>query len=123
MGKKNSILHPLESQYIERTNYWLNESVDNNQKKFINKLNILLKKYKPIITSWNEDFSNSFDFVDNLYKIENLPHIEDESEGHCKDKHLGIIGNYEVFKYFLKRLNVDANDYNFKFVKYKKTAI
>ena len=66
-----------------------------------------MKKYKPIITSWNEDFSNSFDFVDNLYKIENLPHIEDESEGHCKDKHLGIIGNYEVFKYFLKRLNVD----------------
>jgi len=123
LGKKNKLLHPLETQYIERTNYWLDKTIDNNQKKFINKLNLLLKQYKPIITSWNEDFSNSFDFVYHLYKVETLSHMEDESDGHCKDKHLGISGNYELFKYFLKRLDVDIKNYNFKFIKYKKQKI
>ena len=121
LGKKNSRI--LETQYIERTNYWLNKSKDNNQKKFINKLNILLKKYKPIITSWSEDFSNEFDFVNHLHDVENLSHMEDESEGQCKDKHLGISGNYELFKYFAKELDIDIADYNFKFNKYNKQLI
>ncbi len=121
LGKKNSRI--LETQYIERTNYWLNKSKDNNQKKFINKLNILLKKYKPIITTWSEDFSNAFDFVNHLYDVENLSHMEDESEGQCKDKHLGISGNYELFKYFAKELDIDIEDYNFKFNKYNKQLI
>ena len=121
LGKKNSRI--LETQYIERTNYWLNKSKDNNQKKFINKLNILLKKYKPIITSWSEDFSNAFDFVNHLHDVKNLSHMEDESEGQCKDKHLGISGNYELFKYFAKELDIDIEDYNFKFNKYNKQLI
>jgi hypothetical protein len=118
LGRKNKMLHPLESQYIARIEYW---KTDNNQKKFISKLNTFLKEYNPIISSWNEDFTFSFNFV--KYLNLNLTTIYDESFGDCNDRHLGVNGNYELFKYFAKELKLNIKDYIFDVKPYKKQII
>lgn len=110
----------LQEQYIKRHEYWVR--TNNNQKKFIKKLEPWLSQYNPIITSWNEDFSSLFEFTSHLSWPE-LTHIKHESNGECNDKHLGISGNYELFKYFMNKLKIDTEGYDYEIKSYKQELL
>jgi hypothetical protein len=110
----------LQEQYIKRYEYWIR--TNNNQKKFIKKLESLLSQYNPIITSWNEDFSSVFKFTYHLSWPE-LTHIKHESNGECNDNHLGILGNYELFKYFMNKLKINTKGYDYDIKSYKQELL
>lgn len=105
----------IESQYIERNELWIDDSLESEEQKFLNILPILLKKYNPVLTTWCEQtalHTNSIDMIDTEIP-ELYTSMDDETNGICKDGHLGVFGNYELFKFISKKLSIDYTDYIF----------
>lgn len=118
------ILNFIENQFVEKYNWWSDEKIDKDEIKLINKIPILYKQWNPIMVTWTSDFSNfvtSVELIDFAnYKLTN---IFEESEEFIRDNHLGAIGNFELFKYFAKKLDLDISDYSFIPKVFKKTIL
>lgn len=114
----------FKKQYTERYEYWMDDSINNDERKFLNMFPNLLKKYEPIVVTWRPELAQKVDSIE-LIRIDelNLTSIEEETNGVYKDRHLGVRGNYELFKFFSNKLNVDISSYNFTFKKFNQVLI
>ncbi len=102
----------FKQQYIEKFEYWMDDTINNDEKKFLNMFPSFFKKYKPIVVTWRGELAEKVESIE-LIDFENykLTTITEESDGAYKDGHLGINGNYELFKYFSKKLKIDISNY------------
>jgi len=107
------IISFIENQYLERSKRWEDTSILKEEKKFITFLKTLLEKWNPIFFTWTPTL--------NIESVELIPFppfdfsIYKESSGYCDDWHLGVEGNYKLFKVFAEILNIDIPQYSFSF--------
>ena len=102
---------------------WEDTKLENNQKKFISILPSFLNQWNPIITSWFKPTSDMVECIEYIPLDSQFTSISDESGGVCEDGHLGIFGNYELFKFFSKKLNLDISKYHFEINKFSNPII
>jgi hypothetical protein len=108
------IIKLFNEQYIERYDMWNDTSKSFPQKLFIDFLFVFLSKWKPVFSSWTSDTYSMVESIDPIYLTEKFTSIYTETGGNCKDYHMGISGNYELFKYFSKKLDLDISTYEYK---------
>ena len=103
----------FKRQYVERYEYWL-DNPNNNfdfEKKFLNTFPSYFKKYNPICVTWRKELSDQIESIDLLdFENYNLSTITDETNKLYIDGHLGAVGNYELFRYFANRLEVNIGN-------------
>ena len=120
----HNCLNYFEKQYSERYEYWMDDTIVNDEKKFLNLFPKLLFQYNPIIVTWRHELATKVNSIELLRFDEiNLTSIEQETKGVYTDKHLGVNGNYELFKHFAKKLNLDISNYSFVPKKFNKEII
>lgn len=117
----------LSEQHIERTLLWESDGIT-NEMKFINSIPYVYEKWNPIIITWykhmydimmNNNLTN-IHLIDIDYKLTN---ISRESAQECNDLHLGVSGNYELFKRLSSKLGLDISGYNYIPKKYNNKLI
>ena len=111
----------FENQFIERYERWTNPYIEKDEKLLIHLLYTLLNQWNPIFYTW----SGLLDVDVVTYKPIN-PHkysIKAESSGVYDDWHLGVKGNYKLFKLFAKWLNIDISNYVYTPLKFKVNPI
>lgn len=119
-----SCINIFKQQYIEKLEYWMDDTINNDEKKFLNMFPSFFKKYEPIVVTWRGELAEkvkSIEFID--YDNYKFTTITEESDGAYKDGHLGVSGNYELFKYFAKKLNLDISSYVFNPKEFKKSFL
>lgn len=115
--KNNDISSFIENQHLERNRRWKDDSIIKNEKKFINTIKHLLYKWNPIFFTWTTELD--------IKSVECIPFsiinssIKKESFGHFNDWHLGVMGNYMLFKLFAEKLNLNISDYLYKVNSFK----
>jgi len=109
--KDNSIKKFVEYQFVERYNRWLDPIIEKDEKLLITLLYKLLSPWNPIFYTWTD----LLDVSEVVYKQINPEKysIVAESNGVYDDWHLGVEGNYELFKLFAKWLDVDISNYSY----------
>ncbi len=101
----------IENQYLERSKRWEDADIDKEEKKFITFLKGLLSKWDPIFFTWTPAL--------NIESVDCIPFtpfnfsIYTESSGYCDDWHLGVEGNFKLFKVFADKLNLDVSNYSY----------
>lgn len=114
----------FEKQYVKRYEYWMDDSINNDEKKFLNMFPKFFKQYNPIVVTWRHELASKVSSIELIRFDElNLTSIEEETKGVYTDKHLGVGGNYELFKFFAKKLNLDLSNYNFVVKKFNQELI
>lgn len=113
----------FEKQYLNRHEYWVDDTIENNQKKFISMIPKLFKEYNPLMFSWFKDTALKIESIEYIEPNENYTTIYEDSNGLCSDKHLGLGGNYELFKMFANKLGIEIENYKFEYKGYKKQKI
>ncbi len=114
----------FKKQYVERYEYWMDDSISNDEKKFLNMFPKLFKQYQPIVVTWRPELAQKVDSIE-LIRVDklNLTSIEEETKGVYKDRHLGVRGNYELFKFLCEKLKLDISNYMFKVINFNKELI
>lgn len=107
------LINLIETQYVERTDLWMDTSIQKDEQKFLNLIPVLLKKYNPILITWNSDLAEYVDSIEMIDLNENYTNIKDESFGTYVDGHLGVFGNYELFKFISNKLKINISDYSY----------
>lgn len=100
----------IEDQIVQRNYAWETRQETNN-KKFINSIPVFFEQYSPLLMSWS---SFTVEYTEHIHLIGNGPKyttLEQESNGMCKDMHLGVKGNFELFKDIAELLELDISDY------------
>ena len=113
----------IESQYIERNELWIDDLIESEEQKFLNLLPILLKKYKPVLITWCEETALHTNSIELIPTNELFTTINDETNGMYEDGHLGIFGNYELYKFISKKLSIDYSSYTFNPIPFKKILV
>jgi hypothetical protein len=108
------IIELFNEQFIERDKIWNDVLTQNNQKLFIDFLFVSLSKWKPVFSTWTNGVYSTVKSVQQIHLTKDFTNIYTETGGKCKDYHMGIRGNYEVFKYFSKKLELDITNYDYK---------
>lgn len=101
----------IKNQFIDRYDVWVKDE-ETNEQKFLKLLPLFLSNYKPIFTSWYKPTSDKLDFIKYI-NHDKFETINDETNGKCRDYHLGVRGNYKLFKFFAKELGLDVKDYKY----------
>lgn len=112
--KNNQVRKMLIDQLLQRNWVWENDQ-SLNERKFLNSLPTFFSRYSPIILSWSKQtvsYLNNVEYIGNNENENNYTTIDQESNGMCKDGHLGVKGNYFLFKEVSKLLNIDISDYS-----------
>jgi hypothetical protein len=117
-------LQLFKKQYIEKYEYWMDDTINNDEKKFLNMFPSFFSQYDPIIVTWRPELTNKVKTIE-LIRVDklNLTSIEEETKGVYRDRHLGVDGNYKLFKFFAQKLNLDISNYNFVVKKFNKELI
>lgn len=111
----------FKQQYIEKYEYWMNDTIINPEKNFLNVFPTYFQQYKPICVTWRNELAEKVESIDLLdFNNYNLSTITDETNQTYVDGHLGAIGNYELFKYFAKKLNLDISNNSVTIKKFQK---
>jgi len=113
----------LQKQLVHRSDMWYNSEKRLNEKKFINRLPVVYSKWSPLIVSWVTETSDMVDSIIPTPDIQSFSTIYDETNGLCKDFHLGIRGNYDLFKFFAIKLNLNISDYIYDIKTYNFNSI
>lgn len=108
----------IENQYIDRYDVWMGV-YQTNEQKFLNLLPIFLEKYCPILTSWYKETSDRVNCIEYI-NHNDWKSIYDETHGKCEDYHLGVRGNYKLFKFFADKLNLNTKDYTYEIKEFNK---
>lgn len=100
----------IEQQLVLRDELWYSTNERDIEKRFMSKIPSLYKEFQPLMFSWDvklcETIPNIIPFIPN----ENYSTITKESGGYYKDNHMGINGNYELFKVVAKHLGITVNN-------------
>lgn len=108
-------------QLYNRRNAWNNLNVRNDEKQFLNKIPTFFKKYNPVLLTWDIEIANKISNVKMFEEeLEDIT-IFSESNGKYIDYHLGLKGNYKLFKFISKQLNIDISEIDNNFI--LKTSI
>lgn len=99
-----------DNQFIMREELWEISDERKNEKQFINNLQYIYKQYKPILTSWNKTMSDNVENIVEITPHKNFVTISYESGGKYDDNHLGVTGNYEMFKFMSNKLGLPTNN-------------
>lgn len=114
----------FKKQYVEKYEYWMDLSETDEEIKFLNIFPTFFKKYNPIVVTWRKDLTEKVKSIDLLdYENYNLSTITDESYGTFIDGHLGAMGNYELFRYFANRLELDISNFYVNVKQFKKELL
>lgn len=100
----------IEQQLVLRDGLWYTTDERNIEKQFISKIPNLYKEYNPLMFSWDIKFCETIPNMIPFTPNENYSTITKESGGHYVDGHMGINGNYEMFKVISKHLGVVVNN-------------
>jgi hypothetical protein len=102
-----------DNQLVLRNELWTETNQRKNEKQFINKIPQFFKQYNPILISWNSTISDASDKVFRIPFDGIRNSITYESGGKYIDAHLGINGNYILYKFIGKKLGIKINtDFN-----------
>ena len=119
--REPSIISFVENQYLERSNRWDDNTIVKDEKKFIDLLKSLLAKWNPIFFTWTPTLG--------IKSVEEIPFspfdysIFKASSGLCNDWHLGVEGNYKLFKLFADKLNINTLEYSFSYKPYRQNLV
>lgn len=108
----NTELQFHQNQLINRLDSWVSGE-RNLEKRFIEKLDTLLKDYNPILTSWDFDMCNDVNNIKFIPLSSEFKSITDESGGKYVDGHLGVKGNYLLYKFIGNELGIDTEKIKF----------
>ncbi len=122
-GWNDEIIKFIESQYIERNDWWFDDSVKKDEINFINNIPNIYKNWNPIMITWTSDLSDKVKSVDLINFNEKFTNITEETDNNIIDSHLGLFGNFELFKYISKKLNIDVSSYQYAPKKYIKSLL
>lgn len=117
MALDKKYLELFRQQYVEKYEYWMSDMDYHFEKKFINIFPSFFKKYEPLCVTWRGEVAEKIDSIELLdFNNYNFSSITEESEGTFVDGHLGAFGNFELFKYFARKLKLEINEscYNVK---------
>lgn len=119
--KDSGVIKFIENQFIERYDRWMDTSIQKNEKLLIKLLHKLLSKWNPIFYTWTD----LLDIDEVIYKDIDFKKysISAESNGVCSDWHLGVEGNYKLFKLFADWLGIDISNYSYVPAKFKVDII
>ncbi len=114
----------FKNQHLEQYELWMDDEITNHQKQFLNIFPSYFKIYNPICVTWRKEVADKIDSID-LLDFENfkLTSITDETNEILNDGHLGAFGNYELFRYFAKRLNLDITNHFVDIKKFEKQLL
>jgi hypothetical protein len=104
--------HIYDSQMIERTDLWLESNERDIEKNFIKKIPIFFKNYNPILISWSRDMTDVIDCIIPIANNNKYTTISKESSDKYNDGHMGINGNYELYKFVSKKLGIEIDPNN-----------
>ena len=99
-----------DNQLISRTDLWMDTSERDNEKNFIKKIPIFFKQYEPILTSWSSDVTETIGSVIQIASDVKYTTISTESNNKYKDGHLGVNGNFVLYKFMAKQLGLLIDD-------------
>lgn len=108
----------IENQYVNRYDVWM-DAHQTNEQKFLSLLPTFLEKYKPILTSWYKETSEKVKCIEYINR-NGWKSIYEDTLGKCNDHHLGVGGNYELFKFFADKLNLDIKNYTYEIKEFNK---
>ena len=105
----------LLEQLVARHEAWYEQGLRNNEIRLLNKLPLFFKKYNPVLLSWDSELvatTTSLTLIP-VHSSTNYKTIWDESGGKYVDDHMGIRGNWEVFKFIGNELEIDTSKIKF----------
>ena len=73
--------------------------------------------------TWTSDLSDVVTEVSLIEFNDNFTNIKEETDGVLEDYHLGVFGNYELFKYISNKFGLDTSDINIPLKKWKADFI
>lgn len=98
----------LKEQLIKRNVWWETESIEKDEKNFIEFIPTILMKWEPVMITWHRDLNiDVVEYIGNGY-----PKIVQETKGKYVDGHLGVFGNFKLFQLISNKLGLDVSDYN-----------
>lgn len=112
----------IDRQFVERHNLWMSDKYT-NEKRFLDSLSTIYQKWNPIVVTWVHAVYQKLNNVEFIDMNEKFTNISEESWNQCRDWHLGVRGNYELFKYFSKKLNLDTTKYIFEPEEYPRSLL
>ncbi len=113
----------IEGQFVERNKWWFDDNVNKDEINFINNIPNIYKNWNPIMITWTSDLSDKVKTVDLINFNEKFTNITEETDNNIIDSHLGVFGNFELFKYISKKLNIDVSSYQYAPKKYIKSLL
>ena len=117
-------LNLFVQQYVEKYEYWMSDMDYHFEKKFINIFPSFFKKYDPLCVTWRGEVAEKIDSIELLdFNNYNFSSITEESAGAFVDGHLGALGNFDLFKYFAKKLKLDIDESYYNIKKFKKNLL
>lgn len=124
MVLEKKYLNLFQQQYVEKYEYWMSDMDYHFEKKFINIFPSFFKKYEPICVTWRGEVAEKIDSIELLdFDNYNFSSITEESGGTYIDGHLGALGNFDLFKYFARKLKLDINESYYNVKKFKKNLL
>jgi hypothetical protein len=124
MVLEKKYLNLFRQQYVEKYEYWMSNMDYHFEKKFINIFPSFFKKYEPICVTWRGEVAEKIDSIELLdFDNYNFSSITEESGGTYIDGHLGALGNFDLFKYFARKLKLDINESYYNVKKFKKNFL
>ena len=122
-GNDTKILNFIENQYIERSNWWFDNDIKKDEVLFINKIPVIYQKWNPLMITWTSDLSDIVTEVSLIEFNDNFTNIKEETDGMLEDYHLGVFGNYELFKYISNKFGLDTSSISITLKKWKADFI
>jgi len=98
----------LKNQLIKRSVWWETESIEKDERNFIEFIPTLFMKWKPVMVTWYRDLN--IDVVE--YMGKGYPTIAQETKRKYVDRHLGVFGNFKLFQFISNKLGLDISNYN-----------